>query len=43
MKQITAKLTSNGPLLLKSDRLANPMAQITKDLMYSFVLFSGVM
>ena len=31
MKQITAKLTSNGPLLLKSDRLANPMAQITKD------------
>jgi len=31
MNQVQVKLKSNGPLLLKSDRLANPMAEITKE------------
>ncbi len=31
MNNLTVKLTSNGPLLIKSDRLANPMATITKE------------
>jgi len=30
MKNLTVELISNGPLLIKSDRLANPMAEITK-------------